>query len=266
MLGFFLVLVEHFRRTVDFALRFAGSALHLFWRGTGSGGDCLRLSSKRSPSLVVTGAPRLSEHLCQAGRRSDAGRRDSFRTARNAASCLHPIHRRLRSYFCREDFPLLLHHHRLRGDFRISFIDILRHDAQDDCQGVARLACRLRLHAAGKLCRHHGHDCRLCFAAGRLFCGEFSGGNCRRHAGSGCRDHQFLGISRYRGRHGRVGAATSGNIPSSTARVGRLLWLWAWPTFLPKAEAEKPFWAFGITSPSCSKRCSFSPSSMQVRE
>ena len=43
-----------------------------------------------------------------------------------------------------------------------------RHHAEDDRQGIARAARRLRLDAAGELRRHHGDDRRLLAAAGRL--------------------------------------------------------------------------------------------------
>ena len=97
----------------------------------------------------------------------------------------------------RQDFSVLLHHHRLRRDFRLPLADFLRHHAEDDRQGTARLPGRLRLHAARKLRGHHGHDCGVRAAPGRLFRSQFPGRHRGRHArGRGGNDH-LTGVSRW---------------------------------------------------------------------
>ncbi len=58
----------------------------------------------------------------------------------------------------RQNLSVLLHHHRLRRDIRISRFDLLRHHAEDDCARMARLAGRLWGDAAGKIRRDHGDD------------------------------------------------------------------------------------------------------------
>jgi len=106
---------EHFRGS-DFALRFLGPLFTFSGVALAVAGDCpTALSSKRSPSLVFTGTSRLSEHLCQAGVVLMLGVGILFVRPEMQLPAFHPIHRRLRSYFCRKDFPLLLHHHRLRA-------------------------------------------------------------------------------------------------------------------------------------------------------
>ena len=58
--------------------------------------------------------------------------------------------------FAGKIFPFCLHHHRVRRDLGIPCADLVRHHAEDDRPGVARLAGRLRLDAAGKLRGDHG--------------------------------------------------------------------------------------------------------------
>jgi hypothetical protein len=58
----------------------------------------------------------------------------------------------------RENLPVLLHHHRLRSDFRLSLAHLLRHYAEDAGERGPCHAGGLRFHAARKLCRHHGDD------------------------------------------------------------------------------------------------------------
>ena len=85
----------------------------------------------------------------------------------------------------------------------LPFADLVGHHAEDDRQGVARLAGRLRLDAARELRRHHGDDRGLRAAAGRLLRGELAGGHRGRDAGGGGGDHLRLGLPGDRGGHGR---------------------------------------------------------------
>ena len=72
--------------------------------------------------------------------------------------------------FCGEDFSILLHHHCLRRDQRISFADFHRHHAENDSAREPFAVDRLRRDAAGVVCRRDGHGGGVCDAAGRLFC------------------------------------------------------------------------------------------------
>ena len=144
---------------------------------------------------------------------------------------VHPLHRRHRPDLRRQDLSVLLHHHRLRRHLRLPLADLLRHHAQDDRQGVARLAGRLRLDAARKLRRHHGDDRRLRAAAGRLLRGEFAGRHRRRDAGGRRRHHLRLGLPGHRVHDmAGAGAATSASRRSSTAPAARRRWRSAWRT------------------------------------
>ena len=124
------------------------------------------------------------------------GCRHSVRAAGAATAGVHPIRRRHGPDLRRQDLSVLLHHHRLRSDLRLSRADLLRHDAEDDRPRVARLAGRLWLDAAGKLRRDHGADCRLRAAARRLLRGQLAGRRRRRNARGGRRDDHAAGAFR----------------------------------------------------------------------
>ena len=110
---------------------------------------------------------------------------------------VHAFCRRQRPHLRRQDFPLLLHHHRLRRDLGIPRLDLFRHHAEDDRQGVACLARGLRLHAAGGFRRHHGHDRRLRPPARRLLRRELPGGHRGGHPRGRRGHHLLLGIPCY---------------------------------------------------------------------
>ena len=112
--------------------------------------------------------------------------------------------------FAGKIFPVLLHHHRLRRHLRLPLADLLRHHAEDDRPGDARLAGRLRLDAARKLRRHHGHDRRLrrC-SPGVYFAVNSPAGIVGATAAAAVDDHLQLGLSGHRRRDGGSGAAAS---------------------------------------------------------
>jgi carbon starvation protein len=65
-------------------------------------------------------------------------------------------------------FPVLLHHHRMRRDQRISHADRQRHHAQDHHSGEPRSPDRLRRDVPGVAGGHYGSDCSMHAATGRL--------------------------------------------------------------------------------------------------
>ena len=82
---------------------------------------------------------------------------------------LTPVRGRLRPGRRREGFPVLLHHHRLRGDFRLPLAHRQRHHAQDDHARKLCAAHRLRRDVSGIVRGHHGAHRRLHAGPGRLF-------------------------------------------------------------------------------------------------
>ena len=107
----------------------------------------------------------------------------------------HALCRRQRTHLRRQDLPVLLHHHRLRRDLRLSLADLVRHDAENDRERMARVAGRLRLDAARKLRGRHGHDRGLGDAAWRLLRSKLAGRHCGRDSRRSGRHHHRLGIS-----------------------------------------------------------------------
>ncbi len=82
--------------------------------------------------MAAAGAARLSQRLHQGGRDLFAGGGHSAGAAQRADAAAHAVHRRQRAGFRGEDLSVLLYHHCVRRDQRISLPDFLGHDAQDD--------------------------------------------------------------------------------------------------------------------------------------
>ncbi len=76
---------------------------------------------------------------------------------------------RQRPCLCREDFPVLLHHHRLRSRQRLPFAHFVRDDAEDDSSRRPRANDRLRRDADGVIRRCDGYGGGVRDGAGRLF-------------------------------------------------------------------------------------------------
>ncbi len=197
---------EHLRRPMGGAVGVARAVVHAGARWRWRIGDHrLRIPGQRAAGVAAARAARLPEHLREAGRGAAARRSASCSSARSCRC------RRSRAswtapgpVFAGKIFPVLLHHHRLRRDLRLSRADLLRHHAEDDRQGIARAAGRLRLHAARKLRRHHGDDRRVRAAAGRVLRGELAGRRRGRDARGGGGDDLRLGLSGDGGRDGAL--------------------------------------------------------------
>ncbi len=138
------------------------------------------------------------EHVHQAGRGGDAGPGDPPGASHAATARVHALRGRHRADLRRESISVRLHHHRVRRRVGISCADLVRHHAQDDCARVERVAGGLRLHAAGRLRRDHGADCRLLVAAWRFLRGEFAARRGGQHSGRGGLDDFRTGAIRFR--------------------------------------------------------------------
>ena len=97
--------------------------------------------------------------------------------------------------FAGQDLSVLLHHHCVRSDQRISFADFVGHHAENDPARDTRAIHRLRRDAAGVVRRRDGHGGGLRDVAGRLFCDQQPAGDRWRHSRSSRRHDQQLGIS-----------------------------------------------------------------------
>src|SRR3989454_681869 len=120
-------------------------ALHL---GLAAGG--LRISRVGPADLDAAGPARLSLQLHEGQRRRTARRRGDRDGAADRDAPRDRLHHRRRADHPRADLPLRVHHHRLRGDLGVPLAGGVRHDAQDDRPGVARVG-RVRGHVNGRL-------------------------------------------------------------------------------------------------------------------
>ena len=195
VIGFGLVLLSIFGGQWVSHSPDARADVHALRRRAGDRDHHLRLPGKRAAGVAVACAARLSEHVREARRRAAARRRHSVRAAGSATAASDAFRRRHRSDLRGQDLSVLLHHHRLRRDLRVSRADLVRHHSEDDRPRMARVADRIRIDGARKLCRDHGADRGLRAAARRILRGELAGRGCRRNARSRGRDHHRLGIS-----------------------------------------------------------------------
>ena len=98
------------------------------------------------PVWLFLGAARLPQHVRQAGRGVDAGAwESSWCIPRLQLPAFTRFTDGTGPIFAGKVFPFVLHHHRLRRRFRISFADLVGHHAQDDRARMERLAGGLRL-------------------------------------------------------------------------------------------------------------------------
>ena len=88
--------------------------------------DRVRILLERPARVAFARPARLPEHVREAGRGGAAGSRDSVPAPGAEAAGLHALCRRHRTDFRRQNFPLLLYHHRLRSCFRIPLADLFR--------------------------------------------------------------------------------------------------------------------------------------------
>jgi len=107
----------------------------------------------------------------------------------------HPLYRWQRPGLCRKDFPVLLHHHRVRSHQRISLADLLRHHAQNDSARKPRQIYRLWRDATGIIRRSNGHGRGVRYDTGRLFRNQQPTKHRGRDSRRSSRDHQRLGLS-----------------------------------------------------------------------
>ena len=80
----------------------------------------LRFRCFSTTRLAAARPARLSQRLHQNRRHRCSRRRHPLRPPHSANACAHPLHRRLRPRLRRKNFPLLLHHHRMRRGQRLS--------------------------------------------------------------------------------------------------------------------------------------------------
>ena len=247
---------EHLRRAVGVAQPDARSDVHVVRNDAGDLRDRLRLLRERASGVAAARAARLSEHVRETRRGADAGRRHSVRAAGSATAGVHAFRRRDGADLRGQDLSVLLHHDRLRRDLGLSRADLVGNDAEDDRARVARVAGGLWVDGAGELRRDHGADRGVCAAARRVLRGELAGGRRRSDAGCGSRNDQRPGVIRCHGREMQALADDVGEKTCSIAPVGRRRSRWAWRTSSHRAAEGERFSASGITSPSCSRRCS----------
>jgi hypothetical protein len=111
-----------------------------------------------------------------------AGDRDLLRRAAAANAGGFALYRWHRPGVPRAAVPIPVHHHCLRRGVGLAFDHRIGHHAEVAFQRRRSAHGRLRRHADGGICRHHGVDRRDVVASGRLFRDEFARGVDRLYA------------------------------------------------------------------------------------
>ena len=142
---------EHLRRAVR--CRTSPSLAPMFTLSGDHAGDRdhhLRVPGERTAGVAAACAARLPEHVRKAWR-GDACSPSAFCSSGPICNCRPSrVSSMARADLRGQNLSVLLHHHRLRRDLRVSRADLVRHDAEDDCARVACLAGRLRIDGCSK--------------------------------------------------------------------------------------------------------------------
>ena len=167
MLGFLLVVAAIFGgQWISQSTHAAG--IHVCRNHAGHSHHCVWIRRFSAAGVAAAGAARLPEHVCKTWHRGNPCAGDCAGAANVAYACAHALYRWQRASVCRQSFSICVYHHRLRRYQRISFADLQRYHAQDDCTRDADAHGRLWSNDGGIVCRHHGHDCRMHVAAGNV--------------------------------------------------------------------------------------------------
>ena len=216
----------------------------------------LRIPFERAAGLAVPCAARLPEHLHQAGRGGDAGGGHPAGASHAATARLHALRRRHRADLRGQGVSVRLHHHRVRRGFGISCADLVGHHAQDDRARMERVAGGLRLHVAGRFRRDHGADRRLLAAARRFLRREFAARRGGSNSGGRGLDDFELGLSGFSRRHECAGGRRRREDAVLSHRRRAVAGARNGAHFSRTPAAAARSWDSGITSRSCSRRCS----------
>ena len=160
----------------------------------------------------------------------------NYRAASDAAhAAADPVHRRIGTNLCRQDFSFRLHHHCLWRHQRIPFSDLQRHNSEADSPRARDSHGWLWRDDGGVDGGDYGDDCGLRASAGSLFRDQQPGRSGGPGAGSRCRDHSAAGDFRSLPRECKRWRRLSANRLCSTAPAARPPSPWGWPTFFPAA-------------------------------
>ena len=144
----------------------------------------LRSRGERTAGVVAAGTARLSQHVHEARHNLRA----RVRRARGAAGYEDAggdeVHRWLGPRGAGRAFPVLFHHHRVRGDLRLPYTYRQRHHAEDHHARRLREANWLRRDVTRIACGDHGDHRRVHPGSGHLSRYE-RGRRPRRHGGEG---------------------------------------------------------------------------------
>ncbi len=114
--------------------------------------DCLRFCRVVTACLATTGTARLFKCVYQSRSHFFSCRGDSIGATAGTDAATDTICGWKRASVCRKNFSVLLHHYRLRGDQRFSFVDFKRHDTEDDSTRGSCAIYRIWRDAAGIIC------------------------------------------------------------------------------------------------------------------
>ena len=229
------------------------------WHGTqaGLGDHRLRRHRIQPAGVADAGAARLPEHVPQDRHDRGAGDRHLLRRAATWR-CRRRRASSTAAGRCSPGtlFPFLFITIACGCGVGLPCADLLGHDAQDDREGIAHAADRLRRHAHRILRRDHGADRGLRARPGHLLRDERAGRGHRHDGGERGAGHLRAGASRSRRTCSRRPRRTSARTRSSRAPAARRRWRSAWRRSWPRRSAARRWRRSGTTSPSCSRRCS----------
>ncbi len=129
-IGFVLVLASIFAGQYVAESPTSRALVHLRAARPGDRDHHLRIPGQRAAGVAAARPARLPEHVREARRSADAGDRHPVRAPAVGASGVHAIRGRHRPDLRGQDLPVLLHHHRVRRDIRLSCADLIGYDAR----------------------------------------------------------------------------------------------------------------------------------------
>ena len=132
VLGFHPRAAGDLGRTLGFAKSAHGAGLHVAGDYAREVNHCVRICRFRAPGVAAAGAPRLSQHVREAGHDRTPGHRHRSVAPHAAHARADSFCGRHRPSLRRKDLSLRLHHHRLRRHQRLPRINLQRHHAQTD--------------------------------------------------------------------------------------------------------------------------------------